>query len=287
MDFVTIDVETANSDMATICQIGLARFSAGQLVAEWVSLVDPEHYFHPVNVSVHGIEEKHVRGKPKLPALADELRVYLDGAVCVSHTPFDRTAIARAHARYGLNPPSPQWLDSAAVVRRTWPDLSKRGYGLKNVCSRIGYRFTHHDALEDAKAAGYVLLAAIRESGLALDDWHARVTQPIDLARSSVGSAVCRTGSPEGPLHGEVIVFTGALQMPRATAADAAARAGSEVAANVSKKTTILVVGDVDVRVLAGHEKSTKHRKAEELALGGHGIRILRETDFNAMVQHL
>jgi DNA polymerase-3 subunit epsilon len=34
--------------------------------------------------------------------------------------------------------------------------------------SKIGYEFKHHDALEDAKAAGYVLLAAMQESGL---DW--------------------------------------------------------------------------------------------------------------------
>lgn len=45
MQFVAIDVETANADMGSICQIGLARFVDGDLAEEWVTLVDPEDYF--------------------------------------------------------------------------------------------------------------------------------------------------------------------------------------------------------------------------------------------------
>ena len=82
----------------------------------------------------------------------------------------------------------------------------------------------------------------------------------------------------------EVVVFTGALSIPRATAADLAANLGLEVASGVNKRTTMLVVGDQDVRRLAGHELSTKHRHAEELAAAGQEIRILRESDFAAFV---
>ena len=53
MDFVAIDVETANADMASICQIGLAKFKDGKLVEEWSSLVDPEDYFDFINVDIH------------------------------------------------------------------------------------------------------------------------------------------------------------------------------------------------------------------------------------------
>ena len=44
------------------------------------------------------------------------------------------------------------------------------------------------------------------------------------------------------------------------------------------------VVGDQDIRHLAGHEKSNKHRKAEELIAKGQPIRILAERDFAAIV---
>ena len=67
MQFVAIDVETANPDMGSICQIGLAKFVDGQLAEEWSTLVDPEDYFDDVNISIHGIELRMVRGQPKLP----------------------------------------------------------------------------------------------------------------------------------------------------------------------------------------------------------------------------
>jgi DNA polymerase-3 subunit epsilon len=46
----------------------------------------------------------------------------------------------------------------------------------------------------------------------------------------------------------------------------------------------MLVVGDQDVARLAGHSKSSKHRKAEQLMSMGTSIRILRETDFKAII---
>jgi DNA polymerase-3 subunit epsilon len=64
-----------------------------------------------------------------------------------------------------------------------------------------------------------------------------------------------------------------------------AAKVGCEVAPGVTKKTTILVVGDQDIKKLAGHEKSSKHRKAEELALAGKRIRIIQESDFQELVR--
>jgi DNA polymerase-3 subunit epsilon len=54
MDFVALDVETANADSSSICQIGLATFEDGCLVDEWSTLVNPEDYFDPFNVSIHG-----------------------------------------------------------------------------------------------------------------------------------------------------------------------------------------------------------------------------------------
>ena len=285
MDFVAIDIETANPDMSSICQVGIAKFAEGQLIEEWSTLIDPEDYFDDVNISIHGIEPSMVRNQPKLPDIAENLRAYLGNTVSVCHTHFDRIALSRAYIKYGLQPITTYWLDSARVVRRTWKDLAWKGYGLANVCSKIGYEFKHHDALEDAKAAGYVLLAALRESQQDINAWKRRVNQPIDLARASCREAIHRDGNPEGDLFGEIIVFTGVLELPRTEAADLAASVGCQVASNVTKKSTILVVGDQDVSKLAGHEKSTKHRKAEQLAAEGFPIRIIRETDFKALVQ--
>jgi DNA polymerase-3 subunit epsilon len=129
------------------------------------------------------------------------------------------------------------------------------------------------------------LHAALRESQLDLDAWRRRVNQPIDPELSSSGAAIHRDGNPEGDLFGEIVVFTRVLELPRREAADLAASIGCEVAPNVTKKTTILVVGDQDAWRLAGYDKSTKDRKADQLAAEGQPIRIICEADFKALVQ--
>lgn len=73
--------------------------------------------------------------------------------------------------------------------------------------------------------------------------------------------------------------------MTRSEAAELAAKVGCAVAAGVTKETTILVVGNQDARRLAGHEKSSKHRKVEDLIRKGQAIKILTERDFGSLVR--
>ena len=166
MDFVALDVETANMDIGSICQIGLAGYENGVLLREWVSLVNPEEKFSHFNIGVHGLTAAAVAGAPTLPELAEALHTWLNGRVVVCHTLFDQRALIRAFAKYGLAGLDCRWLDSCRVARRTWP--SSNGHSLKVVCGLIGHEFQHHDALEDAKAAGAVILAAGRQTGRVL-----------------------------------------------------------------------------------------------------------------------
>ncbi|MEZ0191760.1 exonuclease domain-containing protein [Ralstonia solanacearum] len=281
MRFVALDVETANPDLSSICQIGLVVFENGSPFETWSVLVDPEDWFDDVNVSIHGIDERKVRGSPNYKTLASELHRRLQGQIVASHTTFDRSAVARASARHGTPVPSCSWLDTARVARRAWPDVAMRGYGLAPLAERFGIRFSHHDAAEDARAAGLILVRAMADTGLDIAGWMERVRRPLNpFAESSMH----RDGNPEGALFGEVVVFTGTLAVPRREAAEMAARMGCEVDDGVTKHTTLLVVGDQDIRVLHGHEKSSKHRKAEELIAKGKPIRILGESDFMSLL---
>jgi DNA polymerase-3 subunit epsilon len=285
LNFVALDVETANADMASICQIGIARYADGQLLEEWSSLINPEDYFDLINVDIHGITEENIVNSPTFPEVVNILGGFLNNTVCVSHTHFDRVSICSALTKYGLQNLDTVWLDSARVARRTWKDCAWSGYGLANICRRLGYVFKHHDALEDAKASGQVLLEAIKATGLDLESWLKRVEKPIDPTNSSSGSAINRDGNPEGELYGEVVVFTGALEILRREAADLAASIGCSVSSGVTKKTTLLVVGDQDVSRLAGKVKSSKHLKAEELIWKGQKIRIIKESDFKELAR--
>jgi len=286
LNFIAIDVETANADMASICQIGIAKYVDGKLAKEWSSLVDPEDYFDLMNIAIHGITEEDVIGSPTFPEVLSILGGFINNTVCVSHTHFDRVSINRALSKYELSEFNTIWLDSARVARRAWEEFAWSGYGLANVCNKIGYTFKHHDALEDAKASAQVLLAAVEVTGWDIESWLKRVKQPIDPTKVSSGSAIKRDGNPEGELYGEVMVFTGALEITRREAANLAASIGCSVAAGVTNKTSILVVGDQDISKFAGKAKSSKHLKAEQLIEKGQKIRIIKESDFKELVKY-
>ena len=286
LNFHAIDVETANADRSTICQIGIVHVRDGQIRNRWASLVDPEDWFDAWNIDIHGISAETVEGAPTLPALDSELRARLGASVVVSHTNFDRVAIERAMEKYSLGQPQTTWLDSAKVVRRAWPDrYSRRGYGLASVAKDLGITFRHHDALEDATATAEIVIRASEETRFDISGWLERTARPINPKRRSDGSAIqIGDANPDGLLFGETVVFTGSLGIIRQRATDLATQAGCEVRVSVTKRTTILVVGLQDKERLNGYIKSSKHRKAESLVSKGAAIQILSEADFHAML---
>ena len=172
LTFNALDVETANSNNASICQIGIVRVRSGKIKEQLSVLIDPEAPFDAFNVRLHGIGAGTVMGCDTLPEYAAELRRLLEGTPLVSHTAFDRVALNRAMWRYRLRPLHVPWLDSAKVARRAWPaKYGRGGYNLASVARDLGISFRHHDAAEDARAAAEIVLHACRHTGLDIDDW--------------------------------------------------------------------------------------------------------------------
>lgn len=285
MDFLAIDVETANSDMASICQIGFVIYENGEIKKEWSELVNPEDYFDFWNISIHGITKKDTIESPKFFEIYEFLKNNLENKICVCHTHFDKVSINRACAKYNLPLIQTNWIDTAKVSRRCWDEFAYRGYGLSNVCEKLGYSFKHHDALEDAKASAHILMSAIKEKENSIEDWLRRVNIPILSDAGSYSKSVSKEGNPEGNLFGEVLVFTGSLEIPRKEASSLASDIGCKVENTITKKTTILVVGDQDISRLSGKNKSSKHIKAEEYKSKGQNIRIIKESDFIALYE--
>lgn len=279
MNFLAIDVETANADFSSICQIGIVEFENGQQIDSWITLVNPESYFDEFNISIHGITEMDVKDAPTFDVVYDKIKEKISNKITIHHMPFDKVAITRACLEYNLEVIEAQWLDSARIVRRTWEQFARSGYGLASIAHFLQINFKHHDALQDAHTAALVVNEACKKTSVSIDEWLIKVNKPISSTLNQ-HSTLKIEGNPNGSLFGENIVFTGALYLPRKEAAFIAAEIGCNVDDSVSKKTTILVVGTQDSDKLAGYEKSSKHRKAEELINKGINIKIITEKDF-------
>ncbi len=171
LNFVAIDFETANSNYSSICQIGLVFFEKGKIVKEESQLINPETHFDGMNINIHGITPEKVEGSPSFTEFYPELFNRINEQVVIHHQPFDHSAYCQACELHGLEESNTYWLNNAAVVRRVWEQFRTKGYGLKNVAKYLGIKFKHHDACEDARAAGLIFVEACRISGKSIEQW--------------------------------------------------------------------------------------------------------------------
>lgn len=288
MNFIAIDVETANSSLSSICAVGAVKFNQGKLADEFYTLVNPYQSFDAINVNIHNISPEDVAESPEFSEVLEHLIDFVGDLPVVCHGHFDRSSITQACSRCSLLAPSWRWLDTARVARRTWPEVLRRGYGLKPLCKMLGHNLKHHHALEDAKAAGAILVAAMRDRELDINDVFDLVAKRISDRGAASTARRAIQGNPDGPLVGETVVFTGQLQMmSRTEAMETVASLGCAVSGNVSKKTTIVVVGGVYSPSLSSEYKTGKHKKAEALIGSGTDLRILFETEFMEMIAEL
>ena len=174
LTFNAIDVETANADPSSICQIGIVQVRDGRISGSFSIYVNPESPFNSFNIRLHGISECTVRHCETLPQIQGKLRCLLEGTVVVSHTSFDKVALDKAMEKHGLPPIEVTWLDSAMIARWAWPRRYRRGWSLAKIAGDLGLVFRHHDAVEDARAAAEIVLQACGHTGLAICDWVTR-----------------------------------------------------------------------------------------------------------------
>ncbi|MDY3306674.1 exonuclease domain-containing protein [Psychrobacter sanguinis] len=284
MNFVTIDVETANTDVGSICQIGMAKYIKGKLIDTYYSFVLPQTNFSRTNIEIHGIDSNTVKDAPTIFDIYGKILQFVGNNVVVSYTDFDKRAIYKCLSDHNLPLPQWQWVDASIMVRHTCQRFSKKGYNLANVCNEWNYQFNHHDALEDAKACGYIVTTILRENSLSIIDWLPDGDYVKSLSNKSIKSRFPinrpMEGNENGRFYGLNICFTGELSIKRAEIAEIAAKHGFTVKAGASKKLHYLVVGTPDISLLNGHDKSSKQRKVEELIESGADIKVIEEYEF-------
>lgn len=170
--FIAVDVETACSDVGSICQIGLACVTYADTIDCWSTLIDPEIKFSFYNTKIHGISSRHVVGAPSFAQAIDEIEPLLLRTSLVQHSGFDRRALEKAYVSMGRNPPSWSWADSVEIARSAWPEfLGNGGHGLANLKRQLSLDFLHHDAGEDARAAALIVMQAEKIIPLELSDY--------------------------------------------------------------------------------------------------------------------
>jgi len=167
MELVCIDFETANSSRGSACSLGIAVFSKGSLKESKEWLVRPHsslNYFDPFNISIHGIKPGDVASAPEFDKVAQEFFQRLKpGAMVLAHNAsFDMSVLRSVLNLYRIPYPEFDYLCTCKASQKVWPQLPS--HKLDVVAAHIKHVFKHHNAMEDAEAAGRAMLAMISEA---------------------------------------------------------------------------------------------------------------------------
>jgi DNA polymerase-3 subunit epsilon len=302
LSFVAFDVETANSRRGSVCAIGACVVREGKPESTHMWLAKPPAplgHFDAVNMSLHGISPAHVVGQPGFGERLDQLLDLAGELPLVSHNAaFDVGALREACTVEDRPWPTFTYACSLVMARRALDLIS---YRLPIVADECGVTLVrHHDAGADAAAcAGIVINLAERAgagdlstlaSGLHVmmgrmgpDLWsgcHGRVTS----SGHPVPPGAAPDADPAHPLFGQVVVFTGALDLRREDAWQAVAACGATAEPNVTKRTTMLVVGDGFTGDDPAAFHTGKAAKAVKWRAKGHRIEVLTESDLADML---
>lgn len=291
--FFVYDVETANSGYGSLCEIATVEVINNKIHKCWNTKVNPETNFDPINTRIHRINNNSVAYSPKIPEILEQIKSTFENQIVVSHTCFDQKVIGACFSRFNYPKFTYQWVDSSQIVRAVWPEkYQARGYNLENLAKDFNLTYTPHYAIDDARVTAIIVIEALEKSKLPIDQWISdydyldcpcdneppKITKPRMSFETSADSLV---ENAKG-----MIVFTGALTIPRDDATRMANEAGYSVGRGVTRKTTALVVGEQDPDLLGEQVKSAKHRKAEDLQKSGQKIEIIDEKEFLKLIKH-
>lgn len=317
MDFIAIDFEIANADMASACSIGLAYVENNTIIKEQYLLIKPPSLsFDPKFIAVHGITEKDVENAKSFPEVWELIKEDISSHTIIAHNAqFDMSVLYSCLEKYQLAKPDFSYICSIPISNRATRG-AKIGQSLKDRTSYFGISMQeHHHAGSDARACAELVIACIHSrkknslshycasyptlpikqfSELKPQRTFGRATnfsnkKPFKkFASVSISDITPTTNSfdVDHPLYEKNLVFTGDLRtLERKDAMQQVVNVGGIIKSGVSSKTDYLVVGDQDQKLVGSEGISSKEKKAYDLQAKGKPLEIINEQEFLALLK--
>lgn len=281
--YVAFDLETTGLDpeFDSIIECAAIRYDNGSEIERFHSLINPGFSVDEFVTDLTGITNKMLDDAPKVEDVLPSLIAFMGDDVILGHNVmFD----CRFIESYGYELKN-GYLDTMGLSRRLWPEFER--HRLCDLRERLldGENSTPHRGAEDAEITARCYERIKRycvENGI---DIFALGKHKAKLKASDI-TAQTTDIDPSTLIYGRTFVFTGTLSgMQRKDAMQLVVDRGGFCGDNVTAKTNFLVLGAQDYKKVGDSGKSSKHRKAEKLKLGGQDIEIISENVFAAMLE--
>lgn len=156
MSYVALDFETATGSHNSACALGMVKFDGDSILDEFYTLINPPVVkFDLFNIGIHGIHQEDVKDSPTFADISGSVMAFIGDSVVMAHNAGFDLKVLKATARYySIELPDMDYICTWKLSKKLYPELPSRS--LDSLARRIGFRFMHHNALEDAKACAAV-----------------------------------------------------------------------------------------------------------------------------------
>lgn len=165
MNFVAFDLETTGfmAGVDHIVEIAAVRFSNGQPMEAFATLINPNRPIPPEASKVSGITDEMVVGKPTIDQVMEPFAEFCRDDLMVAHNaPFDFQFVTYDVNRLECLAPKGLVLDTCAIARKVFPGLInyKLGTLVQHLKLPTG---VFHRAQEDATYCGQLFSETLKK----------------------------------------------------------------------------------------------------------------------------
>ena len=154
--FAAIDFETANNSHDSACAVGVVIASKGKIVKTIYKLIKPpDSYF--IHTDTHGITWDHVKNEETFDKVWEDIEKEIKDVefLAAHNAKFDEKVLDACCKRYKLTNLNIPFVCTMNIAKTSW---GMKTTNLKYVCKRLGIKFQHHYALDDAKACAQIVI---------------------------------------------------------------------------------------------------------------------------------
>lgn len=163
VDYVTIDFETANSNLTSACSVGLVGVKNDKIIFEKYFLINPQQPFNEYNVTIHNITEEMVKNEKTFEQIYDEIYELINEKYVFAHSSrFDISVLKSLIEKYNLKAPNIKIGCTLKISRRAFKE-ELSSYKLSIISEYLEVKHTHHNAISDALICHYIISRVMRK----------------------------------------------------------------------------------------------------------------------------
>ena len=170
------DIEYANSNNKSICQIGIMceDYETGDPVyPELRIMINPEDGFDDYCIKIHGITANQVVNEPNFAEVWQIIEKYFTNAIVVGHNvaSSDLDSLVKNLRRYNIDIPEFYYICTFNLAKKYVNRYCIENYKLETLCNYFDIDFGEaHDAFDDACACADLLKILVKEFNIDIDN---------------------------------------------------------------------------------------------------------------------